>query len=223
MDIGVISLINNISNNKYGLKEKNIYLDKIKNIQYYKMENKSIKVISLTGIAFLKYKCNIERIIILIDEINELNEEVIYEFSYNKEIIVITGKYNGNKLLNNVIIMDDIIKHTNIDLELLLFFLAKDDIFRFIRKINGMIIVGKSNEDNIVSNIVISILKQLNSIEKCKSIEVYIYGEKELSLKVLSYIEDPIKEYLYNSKLIIKQIKSVNANNFINYLLICQN
>ena len=223
MDIGVISLINNISNNKYGLKEKNIYLDKIKNIQYYKMENKSIKVISLTDIAFLKYKCNIERIIILIDEINELNEEVIYEFSYNKEIIVITGKYNGNKLLNNVIIMDDIIKHTNIDLELLLFFLAKDDIFRFIRKINGMIIVGKSNEDNIVSNIVISILKQLNSIEKCKSIEVYIYGEKELSLKVLSYIEDPIKEYLYNSKLIIKQIKSVNANNFINYLLICQN
>ena len=69
----------------------------------------------------------------------------------------------------------------------------------------------------------LSILKQLNSIEKCKSIEVYIYGEKELSLKVLSYIEDPIKEYLYNSKLIIKQIKSVNANNFINYLLICQN
>ena len=110
-----------------------------------------------------------------------------------------------------------------IDFEVLLFFLAINDIFKSIpwNKGENTIIIGKAKEENIVAKVVMSTLKEIKHIDNSEMIELDLYGDYELSLKELAYIEDPLKEYLNYNKLRIIQRKSTHTNNYIYFMLIC--
>lgn len=224
MDIEVISLIEGISNNLNGVEESIVYNKQIRNNKYYRIGGKSIQISIRQKDDLLTYKAKAKRIVILVKEINETNEELLLNFSDNNRVGVLTEEYNcSEKKLKYVNILRDIENSLSIDFEALLFFLASNDIFKSMpwNKGENTIIIGKAKEENIVAKIVMSTLKEINHIDNSKVIELGLYGNDELSLKELAYIEEPLKEYLNYSKLRIIQRKNTHTNNYIYFMLIC--
>ncbi len=224
MDIEVISLIEGISNNLNRVEESIVYNKQIRNNKYYRIGDKNIQISIRQKDDLLTYKAKAKRTVILVKKINETNEELLLNFIDNNRIEVLTEDYNcSEKKLKYVNILRDIENSLIIDFEVLLFFLAINDIFKSIpwNKGENTIIIGKAKEENIVAKVVMSTLKEIKHIDNSEMIELDLYGDYELSLKELAYIEDPLKEYLNYNKLRIIQRKSTHTNNYIYFMLIC--
>lgn len=224
MDIEVISLMEGISNNLNRVEESIVYNKQIRNNKYYRIGDKNIQISIRQKDDLLTYKAKAKRTVILVKEINETNEELLLNFIDNNRIEVLTEDYNcSEKKLKYVNILRDIENSLIIDFEVLLFFLAINDIFKSIpwNKGENTIIIGKAKEENIVAKVVMSTLKEIKHIDNSEMIELDLYGDYELSLKELAYIEDPLKEYLNYNKLRIIQRKSTHTNNYIYFMLIC--
>lgn len=224
MDIEVISLIEGISNNLNRVEESIVYNKQIRNNKYYRIGDKNIQISIRQKDDLLTYKAKAKRTVILVKKINETNEELLLNFIDNNRIEVLTEDYNcSEKKLKYVNILRDIENSLIIDFEVLLFFLAINDIFKSIpwNKGENTIIIGKAKEENIVAKVVMSTLKEIKHIDNSEMIELDLYGDYELSLKELTYIEDPLKEYLNYNKLRIIQRKSTHTNNYIYFMLIC--
>lgn len=224
MDIEVISLMEGISNNLNRVEESIVYNKQIRNNKYYRIGDKNIQISIRQKDDLLTYKAKAKRTVILVKKINETNEELLLNFIDNNRIEVLTEDYNcSEKKLKYVNILRDIENSLIIDFEVLLFFLAINDIFKSIpwNKGENTIIIGKAKEENIVAKVVMSTLKEIKHIDNSEMIELDLYGNYELSLKELAYIEDPLKEYLNYNKLRIIQRKSTHTNNYIYFMLIC--
>lgn len=224
MDIEVISLMEGISNNLNRVEESIVYNKQIRNNKYYRIGDKNIQISIRQKDDLLTYKAKAKRTVILLKKINETNEELLLNFIDNNRIEVLTEDYNcSEKKLKYVNILRDIENSLIIDFEVLLFFLAINDIFKSIpwNKGENTIIIGKAKEENIVAKVVMSTLKEIKHIDNSEMIELDLYGDYELSLKELAYIEDPLKEYLNYNKLRIIQRKSTHTNNYIYFMLIC--
>lgn len=224
MDIEVISLMEGISNNLNRVEESIVYNKQIRNNKYYRIGDKNIQISIRQKDDLLTYKGKAKRTVILVKEINETNEELLLNFIDNNRIEVLTEDYNcSEKKLKYVNILRDIENSLIIDFEVLLFFLASNDIFKSIpwNKGENTIIIGKAKEENIVAKVVMSTLKEIKHIDNSEMIELDLYGNDELSLKELAYIEDPLKEYLNYNKLKIIQRKNTHTNNYIYFMLIC--
>ena len=224
MDIEVISLMEGISNNLNRVQESIVYNKQIRNNKYYRIGDKNIQISIRQKDDLLTYKAKAKRTVILVKKINETNEELLLNFIDNNRIEVLTEDYNcSEKKLKYVNILRDIENSLIIDFEVLLFFLAINDIFKSIpwNKGENTIIIGKAKEENIVAKVVMSTLKEIKHIDNSEMIELDLYGDYELSLKELAYIEDPLKEYLNYNKLRIIQRKSTHTNNYIYFMLIC--
>ena len=224
MDIEVISLMEGISNNLNRVEESIVYNKQIRNNKYYRIGDKNIQISIRQKDDLLTYKGKAKRTVILVKEINETNEELLLNFIDNNRIEVLTEDYNcSEKKLKYVNILRDIENSLIIDFEVLLFFLASNDIFKSIpwNKGENTIIIGKAKEENIVAKVVMSTLKEIKHIDNSEMIELDLYGNNELSLKELAYIEDPLKEYLNYNKLKIIQRKNTHTNNYIYFMLIC--
>ncbi|WP_302623543.1 hypothetical protein [uncultured Clostridium sp.] len=224
MDIEVISLMEGISNNLNRVEESIVYNKQIRNNKYYRIGDKNIQISIRQKDDLLTYKAKAKRTVILVKKINETNEELLLNFIDNNRIEVLTEDYNcSEKKLKYVNILRDIENSLIIDFEVLLFFLAINDIFKSIpwNKGENTIIIGKAKEENIVAKVVMSTLKEIKHIDNSEMIELDLYGDYELSLKELAYIEDPLKEYLNYNKLRIIQRKSTHTNNYIYFMLIC--
>lgn len=224
MNIEVISLIDGISSNLNVVEELRIYNKGIRKNKYYKINNENIKISIRQEEELVNYKSKAKRTVILIKEINETNEEVLLNYISNNIAVVITERYIcKNKSLKYVNILRDIENSLSLDFEVFLFFIASNDIFKALpwNKGENTIIIGKAKEESIVSKVVISALNEINHIDNSKVIEVGLYGNNELSLKELAYIEDPLKEYLNYSKLRIIQRKNTYTNKYIYFMLIC--
>lgn len=224
MDIEVISLMEGISNNLNRVEESIVYNKQIRNNKYYRIGDKNIQISIRQKDDLLTYKAKAKRTVILVKKINETNEELLLNFIDNNRIEVLTEDYNcSEKKLKYVNILRDIENSLIIDFEVLLFFLASNDIFKSIpwNKGENTIIIGKAKEENIVAKVVMSTLKEIKHIDNSEMIELDLYGDYELSLKELAYIEDPLKEYLNYNKLRIIQRKSTHTNNYIYFMLIC--
>ena len=224
MDIEVISLMERISNNLNRVEESIVYNKQIRNNKYYRIGDKNIQISIRQKDDLLTYKAKAKRTVILVKKINETNEELLLNFIDNNRIEVLTEDYNcSEKKLKYVNILRAIENSLIIDFEVLLFFLAINDIFKSIpwNKGENTIIIGKAKEENIVAKVVMSTLKEIKHIDNSEMIELDLYGDYELSLKELAYIEDPLKEYLNYNKLRIIQRKSTHTNNYIYFMLIC--
>lgn len=224
MDIEVISLMEGISNNLNRVEESIVYNKQIRNNKYYRIGDKNIQISIRQKDDLLTYKGKAKRTVILVKEINETNEELLLNFIDNNRIEVLTEDYNcSEKKLKYVNILRDIENSLIIDFEVLLFFLSSNDIFKSIpwNKGENTIIIGKAKEENIVAKVVMSTLKEIKHIDNSEMIELDLYGNNELSLKELAYIEDPLKEYLNYNKLKIIQRKNTHTNNYIYFMLIC--
>lgn len=224
MDIEVISLMEGISNNLNRVEESIVYNKQIRNNKYYRIGDKYIQISIRQKDDLLTYKAKAKRTVILVKKINETNEELLLNFIDNNRIEVLTEDYScSEKKLKYVNILRDIENSLIIDFEVLLFFLAINDIFKSIpwNKGENTIIIGKAKEENIVAKVVMSTLKEIKHIDNSEMIELDLYGDYELSLKELAYIEDPLKEYLNYNKLRIIQRKSTHTNNYIYFMLIC--
>ena len=224
MDIEVISLMEGISNNLNRVEESIVYNKQIRNNKYYRIGDKNIQISIRQKDDLLTYKAKAKRTVILVKKINETNEELLLNFIDNNRIEVLTEDYNcSEKKLKYVNILRDIENSLIIDFEVLLFFLEINDIFKSIpwNKGENTIIIGKAKEENIVAKVVMSTLKEIKHIDNSEMIELDLYGDYELSLKELAYIEDPLKEYLNYNKLRIIQRKSTHTNNYIYFMLIC--
>ena len=224
MDIEVISLMEGISNNLNRVEESIVYNKQIRNNKYYRIGDKNIQISIRQKDDLLTYKAKAKMTVILVKKINETNEELLLNFFDNNRIEVLTEDYScSEKKLKYVNILRDIENSLIIDFEVLLFFLAINDIFKSIpwNKGENTIIIGKAKEENIVAKVVMSTLKEIKHIDNSEMIELDLYGDYELSLKELAYIEDPLKEYLNYNKLRIIQRKSTHTNNYIYFMLIC--
>ena len=224
MDIEVISLMEGIGNNFNRVEESIVYNKQIRNNKYYRIGDKNIQISIRQKDDLLTYKGKAKRTVILVKEINETNEELLLNFIDNNRIEVLTEEYNcSEKKLKYVNILRDIVNSLIIDFEVLLFFLAINDIFKSIpwNKGENTIIIGKAKEENIVAKVVMSTLKEIKHIDNSEMIELDLYGNDELSLKELAYIEDPLKEYLNYNKLKIIQRKNTHTNSYIYFMLIC--
>ena len=149
MDIEVISLMEGISNNLNRVEESIVYNKQIRNNKYYRIGDKNIQISIRQKDDLLTYKAKAKRTVILVKKINETNEELLLNFIDNNRIEVLTEDYNcSEKKLKYVNILRDIENSLIIDFEVLLFFLAINDIFKSIpwNKGENTIIIGKAKE-----------------------------------------------------------------------------
>lgn len=231
MKIKIISLedekairFDNISS-KLEVLDNNNFKNKVK---YYKVEKNIVEVYYLTekeDINNYNLNSNLDRILVLVKSLNEKNIEIIKKIESNYNIIVAIGEVNiaNEKIkeefnkLNNVIIINKLKKESTIDLNLLAIVLNNKEMFLNLNKQKNTILID-SNES--IGKIVLSILEQFNYIENSKEYNLYLYSKEEVGIQELTYLEDPIKEYIYNDA-ILRVNTVVNENiNDKNYFLV---
>lgn len=233
MKIKIISLedekairFDNISS-KLEVLDNNNFKNKVK---YYKVEKNIVEVYYLTekeDINNYNLNSNSDRILVLVKSLNEKNIEIIKEIRSNYNIIVAIGEVNilNEKIkeefnkLNNVIIINKLKKENTIDLKLLVIMLKNKEILYSLNlnKQKNTILLDSSES---IGKIVLSILEQFNYIENSKEYNLYLYSKEEVGIQELTYLEDPIKEYIYNDA-ILRVNTVVNENiNDKNYFLV---
>ncbi|MDU5262684.1 MAG: hypothetical protein E6176_09670, partial [Clostridium celatum] len=162
---------------------------------------------------------NSDMILVLAKSLNEKNIERVKKIRNDYNIIVITGEVNilnknvkaeFNKL-NNVVIINKLKKENTIDINLLVAMLKHKEIFLNLNKQKNTILID-SNES--IGKIALSILEQFNYIENSKEYNLYLYSKEEVGIQELAYLEDPIKEYIYNDAIFrINTVINKNINN----------
>ena len=233
MKIKIISLedekairFDNISS-KLEVLDNNNFKNKVK---YYKVEKNIVEVYYLTekeDINNYNLNSNSDRILVLVKSLNEKNIEIIKKIESNYNIIVAIGEVNilNEKIkeefnkLNNVIIINKLKKENTIDLKLLVIMLKNKEILYSLNlnKQKNTILLDSSES---IGKIVLSILEQFNYIENSKAYNLYLYSKEEVGIQELTYLEDPIKEYIYNDA-ILRVNTVVNENiNDKNYFLV---
>ena len=233
MKIKIISLedekairFDNISS-KLEVLDNNNFKNKVK---YYKVEKNIVEVYYLKekeDINNYNLNSNSDRILVLVKSLNEKNIEIIKKIESNYNIIVAIGEVNilNEKIkeefnkLNNVIIINKLKKENTIDLKLLVIMLKNKEILYSLNlnKQKNTILLDSSES---IGKIVLSILEQFNYIENSKEYNLYLYSKEEVGIQELTYLEDPIKEYIYNDA-ILRVNTVVNENiNDKNYFLV---
>ena len=193
-----------------------------KRAKYYNIEKNIVEVYYLTKKEDInKYNLNnnSDMILVLAKALNEKNIEIIKKMRNDYNIIVATGEVNilnkdvkeeFNKL-NNVVIINKLKKENAIDINLLVAMLKHKEIFLNLNKQKNTILID-SNES--IGKIALSILEQFNYIENNKEYNLYLYSKDEVGIQELAYLEDPIKEYIYNDAIFrINTVINKNINN----------
>ncbi|WP_195999837.1 hypothetical protein [Clostridium sp. 1001271B_151109_B4] len=183
------------------------------NSKYYKVEKNIIEVSYLLekDLNIEKYdlKNNSDIILILVKSFEGKNIEIIKEIKSKYNILVAIGDVNlsdkyirdeFNKL-NNVIIVTELKKENKIDLKLITLTLKNKEIFNkiSIEKQRNTILID-SNES--IGKVVLSLLEQFNYMQNNKEYNLYLYSKEEIGLQELAYLEDPIREYIYDDAIL---------------------
>ena len=182
-----------------------------KRAKYYNIEKNIVEVYYLMekeeGINKYNLNSNSDMILVLAKSLNHKNIERIKKITSNYNIIVAVGEVNiSNKdikeefnKLNNVIIINKLKKENTIDLNLLVIMISNKEMFFNLNKQKNTILI---DSDESIGKIVLSILEQFNYIENNREYNLYIYSKEEVGVKELAYLEDPIKEYIYNDAIL---------------------
>ena len=179
------------------------------NSKYYKIEQDIVEISYLlekdVNIENYNLKNNSDIILIVAKSFEGKNIEIIKKIKSKYNIIVAIGDVNlsdkdtrdeFNKL-NNVLIVAELKKENKIDLKLLSLILKNKEIFNksSIEKQRSTILID-SNES--IGKVVLSLLEQFNYIQNNKEYNLYLYSKDEIGLQELAYLEDPIREYIYD-------------------------
>lgn len=189
--------------------------------KYYNVEKNIVEVYYLIEESEID-KCNLSRnsdkILVIVKSLNENNMKLITKLRSNYDITVVIGEVNiTNKnikeefnKLNNVIIINKLKKENTIDLKLLSLMLNDKEIIcnLNLNKKNNIILI---NSDESIGKIVLSVLEQFKYIQNSKEYNLYLYSKEEVGIQELTYLEDPIREYIYNDA-ILKVNTAVNDN-----------
>lgn len=179
------------------------------NSKYYKVEQEIVEISYLLekNVNIEKYnlKNNSDIILIVAKSFEGKNIEIIKKIKSKYNIIVAIGdvnlsdKYTRDEFnkLNNVLIVAELKKENKIDLKLLSLILENKEIFNKsgIEKQRSTILID-SNES--IGKVVLSLLEQFNYIQNNKEYNLYLYSKDEIGLQELAYLEDPIREYIYD-------------------------
>ena len=179
------------------------------NIKYYKVEQDIVEISYLlekdVNIENYNLKNNSDIILIVAKSFEGKNIEIIKKIKSKYNIIVAIGdvnlsdKYTRDEFnkLNNVLIVAELKKENKIDLKLLSLILKNKEIFNksSIEKQRSTILID-SNES--IGKVVLSLLEQFNYIQNNKEYNLYLYSKDEIGLQELAYLEDPIREYIYD-------------------------
>ena len=207
----ILSKFEIVGNNGFKKRAKYYNIEKSKVEVYYLMEKEDLNKYNLNN--------NSDMILVLAKSLNEKNIETVKKIRNDYNIIVITGEVNilnknvkaeFNKL-NNVVIINKLKKENAIDINLLVAMLKHKEIFLNLNKQKNTILID-SNES--IGKIALSILEQFNYIENNKEYNLYLYSKDEVGIQELAYLEDPIKEYIYNDAIFrINTVINKNINN----------
>lgn len=179
------------------------------NSKYYKVEQDIVEISYLLekdlNIENYNLKNNSDIILIVAKSFEGKNIEIIKKIKSKYNIIVAIGdvnlsdKYTRDEFnkLNNVLIVAELKKENKIDLKLLSLILKNKEIFNksSIEKQRSTILID-SNES--IGKVVLSLLEQFNYIQNNKEYNLYLYSKDEIGLQELAYLEDPIREYIYD-------------------------
>ena len=179
------------------------------NSKYYKVEQDIVEISYLlekdVNIENYNLKNNSDIILIVAKSFEGKNIEIIKKIKSKYNIIVAIGdvnlsdKYTRDEFnkLNNVLIVAELKKENKIDLKLLSLILKNKEIFNksSIEKQRSTILID-SNES--IGKVVLSLLEQFNYIQNNKEYNLYLYSKDEIGLQELAYLEDPIREYIYD-------------------------
>ena len=179
------------------------------NSKYYKVEQDIVEISYLlekdVNIEKYNLKNNSDIILIVAKSFEGKNIEIIKKIKSKYNIIVAIGdvnlsdKYTRDEFnkLNNVLIVAELKKENKIDLKLLSLILKNKEIFNKsgIEKQRSTILID-SNES--IGKVVLSLLEQFNYIQNNKEYNLYLYSKDEIGLQELAYLEDPIREYIYD-------------------------
>ena len=179
------------------------------NSKYYKVEQDIVEISYLlekdVNIENYNLKNNSDIILIVAKSFEGKNIEIIKKIKSKYNIIVAIGdvnlsdKYTSDEFnkLNNVLIVAELKKENKIDLKLLSLILKNKEIFNksSIEKQRSTILID-SNES--IGKVVLSLLEQFNYIQNNKEYNLYLYSKDEIGLQELAYLEDPIREYIYD-------------------------
>lgn len=179
------------------------------NSKYYKVEQDIVEISYLlekdVNIENYNLKNNSDIILIVAKSFEGKNIEIIKKIKSKYNIIVAIGdvnlsdKYTRDEFnkLNNVLIVAELKKENKIDLKLLSLILENKEIFNksSIEKQRSTILID-SNES--IGKVVLSLLEQFNYIQNNKEYNLYLYSKDEIGLQELAYLEDPIREYIYD-------------------------
>ena len=207
----ILSKFEIVGNNGFKKRAKYYNIEKSKVEVYYLMEKEDLNKYNLNN--------NSDMILVLAKSLNEKNIERVKKIRNDYNIIVITGEVNilnknvkaeFNKL-NNEVIINKLKKENAIDINLLVAMLKHKEIFLNLNKQKNTILID-SNES--IGKIALSILEQFNYIENNKEYNLYLYSKDEVGIQELAYLEDPIKEYIYNDAIFrINTVINKNINN----------
>ena len=179
------------------------------NSKYYKVEQDIVEISYLlekdVNIENYNLKNNSDIILIVAKSFEGKNIEIIKKIKSKYNIIVAIGdvnlsdKYTRDEFnkLNNVLIVAELKKENKIDLKLLSLIIKNKEIFNksSIEKQRSTILID-SNES--IGKVVLSLLEQFNYIQNNKEYNLYLYSKDEIGLQELAYLEDPIREYIYD-------------------------
>lgn len=197
---------------------KNEILDK----KCYRIGNDKIEIIKLNSeinnihsFEFINY--NEDRVLLVLNEINEDNIIKLNELFKNKNVIILAIRkklsldiYKLNlEIISKLIILKQSDFNNKIDVEsILLPLLNSYDKNKFIDNAKERyLILGCEYGENALGKIVLNVLKSCNDIHRYENLDLNLCSNKEFNLQELTYIEDPLIEYMEeDAKLIIKQI-----------------
>ena len=179
------------------------------NSKYYKVEQDIVEISYLlekdVNIEKYNLKNNSDIILIVAKSFEGKNIEIIKKIKSKYNIIVAIGdvnlsdKYTRDEFnkLNNVLIVAELKKENKIDLKLLSLILKNKEIFNksSIEKQRSTILIDSNVS---IGKVVLSLLEQFNYIQNNKEYNLYLYSKDEIGLQELAYLEDPIREYIYD-------------------------
>lgn len=169
----------------------------------------------------VELKKKFKLIFIILKSIENYDLERINNISkYDNVIIAVMDKdvFLENK---NIVMLKGLNEKINVE-ALIDMFSNKDIMMRVKNKkrVSSMIL---GNEDlvNPVGNMLKNILKNFSRIDNYKEYIMYLYSNKEFNLQETAYLEDLMREYLYNAgKIEIKQIKDSEIEDNVFYSIL---
>lgn len=188
-------------------------------IYYLRMEKKRVEVIVSNSNDFeegyISKKNNNKLSVIIVDEITMDNLKMIKESIECNNSLVMCGKIsldNNEEVLNlrKIVKVPQLYYDTDeidiMEIILITCSIYVDEEFSIDEISGSQIIFGSKDLDSPLGEVPLYILKKFNYLKSLIDLNLTLYIREEMSIENLTYIEDPLREYIeYDSVLKIKQ------------------